>query len=97
MHIGPDGTCQSGWWPEKEKPALLAGENFTATELAAYQAEEDRRVAFNVALAFTWCLIIPTMVATAGLRAHHVLRRGRSIVAEEAQTPYAKLPGAIAA
>jgi len=87
MHIGADGKCHSGWWPDKEGMA-----NSTLVNLAEVRAEEDAQVLKNVAIAFSWCAFAAVVMATALWRVRCTLHRPLPAKEEEPGAHYKKLP-----
>jgi len=98
MHVGSDGACQSGWWPDKsDPPASVLASNLTAVDLAAAKAEEDGEIALNVVLGVLF-IVAPTSALLASLAAVTKLFRGSAgrtgpFVIEEAAPRYEKLSG----
>eukprot|EP00421_Protoceratium_reticulatum_P016359 CAMPEP_0168390636 /NCGR_PEP_ID=MMETSP0228-20121227/17576_1 /TAXON_ID=133427 /ORGANISM="Protoceratium reticulatum, Strain CCCM 535 (=CCMP 1889)" /LENGTH=139 /DNA_ID=CAMNT_0008403935 /DNA_START=115 /DNA_END=534 /DNA_ORIENTATION=- len=68
MHIGADGKCHSGWWPEASLAAMNATQQREVMALQLDEetkGEEDHQVSLNM-LAAAALLLCPMAVVTAG-------------------------------
>ena len=101
MHIGADGACHSGWWPDgSDQPPSVLAANFTLAQveaLSAADAQEDREIALNVVLGVL-SIAAPTSALLASLAAMtQLFRRSAArkglLVTEEAGPSYEKLLG----